>query len=50
MESRHHRVGFLLADHAFVDQALGVDLRVGRLPLDLLVHQRLGERRLVASL
>ncbi len=41
-------VGLGLGEDAFGDQALDVDLQRGRLVLDLRVHQRLGEGRIVA--
>ena len=43
-----HLLDFALGDDAFGDQLLAVDFQRGRMRADLLVHQRLGERGLVA--
>ncbi len=43
-----HLVDFALGDDAFSRKFLAVDFERGRMRADLLVHQRLGERRLVA--
>ena len=43
-----HFLDFVIADDAFSDQPLAVDFQRGRMRADFLVHQRLGERRLVA--
>ncbi len=43
-----HLVDFALGDQALRDQLLGIELERGLVRADLLVHQRLGERRLVA--
>ena len=43
-----HAVGLFRRQQALADQPLGVDLPGGRMLADLLVHQRLGEGRLVA--
>ena len=43
-----HLLDLALGDDAFGDQLLRVDLLRRRMRADLLVHQRLGERRLVA--
>ena len=44
---RDHRVGVLGGDHAFGDQPVGVELARARMLVDLLVHQRLRDHRLV---
>ena len=43
-----HLLDFAVGDDAFADQLLGVDVERRRMRADRLVHQRLGERRLVA--
>ena len=43
-----HLLDFAVGDDALADQPLGVDVERGRMRADRLVHQRLGERRLVA--
>ena len=43
-----HLFDVALGDDAFTDQPLAVDFQRGRVRADLLVHQRLGERGLVA--
>ena len=43
-----HLLDFALGDDALADQPFGVDFQRGRMRADYLVHQRLGERRLVA--
>ena len=43
-----HLLDLLAGDDAFGDELLGVDFQRGRMRLDRLVHQRLGECRLVA--
>ncbi len=44
---RDHRVGFLLADHARLHQRVGVQAPRARMLVDLLVHERLRDHRLV---
>ena len=43
-----HLLDFAFGDDSLADQLLGIDLQRRRMRADLLVHQRLGERRLVA--
>jgi len=43
-----HLFDVVLGDDAFADQPLAVDFQRGRVRADFLVHQRLGERGLVA--
>ena len=46
-EARLHALALFQRHHAFLGQALGIDVDHGRMRLDRLVHQRLREHRLV---
>src|SRR3546814_5750558 len=47
-EPLDHLVGHRLVDHALGGQPVGIDRRDGRMLADRVIHQRLGEARLVA--
>src|SRR5258705_12999381 len=47
-KARPHLVDLRRRHHAAIDEILGIDIERRRVRPDLLVHQRLGERRLIA--